>query len=154
MSKEKTVEQTNVREHIDIKCVIFDLDDTLIVHCPPFKSKVCKDVKYILESLKDLDIVIALASYNKNAENYLEHFGLRSYFSFVESEAWNDVSRLDDKLRMLTSIMDKVKVPSNQIVLFDDRKANIETARKLGMQTKYIPYSGITKEQVEEFIKL
>lgn len=138
----------------DIKCVIFDLDDTLIIYCPPFNSKLCKDVKYILECLKALDIVIALASYNVNARSVLKRFGLISYFSFVETEAWYDVSKLDDKLRMLTSIMDKVKVPSNQIVLFDDQKANIETACKLGMQAKYIPYSGITKEHVEEFITL
>jgi HAD superfamily phosphatase (TIGR01681 family) len=153
MSKDTIVKSSTVKQS-DIKCVIFDLDDTLLLHSPLSESKICKDVKYILECLKNLNIVIALASYNVNARSHLKRFGLESYFSFVETEAWSDVSKLDHKLRMLTSIMDKVGLPSNQIVLFDDRQLNLETARKLGMQTKYIPYSGITKEHVEEFIKL
>ena len=117
-----------------IKLVIFDLDETLIEKF----GGLYDDTIPILEFLKQNNICIALASYNQYADAYLCESNIIDFFDYVYFESWYE--KLDYKYDMLTTILEKTKIPPNQVLFVDDWEKNIQVAQGLGIRTHLVEH--------------
>jgi FMN phosphatase YigB (HAD superfamily) len=130
------------------RLVIFDLDFTLL-NCGNLYS----EVQDILEYLKTNDIVIALASYNAEAECKLRYHGIEDFFQYILYEDWQSRDYLDWKHQMLSEILSLTRIPSDEAVFFDDCEKNLNTAKKLGIKAVEVnPDQGVNMKLIKEIL--
>jgi FMN phosphatase YigB (HAD superfamily) len=108
--------------------VIFDLDHTL-----HDGYRLYKNVKKMLREMKEIDIKIALVSYNRKAMAILEEYGIMNYFDVIEWEDWQTQDYLDNKRRMLNKVLDEIKEDIKSVIFFDDDIKNIKTGEDMGI---------------------
>lgn len=115
---------------LNISFVIFDLDDTLMCN----KTGLLFDnVREILQRLKNMGLIIGLASYNAYADRVLEKHKIKHFFDFIEYEDTRYLKYIDMKKNMLCTILKKAGVPSDKCLFVDDQMRNLVTAKELGM---------------------
>jgi HAD superfamily phosphatase (TIGR01681 family) len=132
-------------DHISIpdncRLVIFDLDDTLHTK----KIMIESHIVDILQVLKNNGIKIALASLNNMAGMYLYFYNIGYFFDHIEQGKFSDeyVNEEEKKLyksgsksHMYKRILDKLKIKSEDVLVFDDNWFHCLEARYLNM--KYI----------------
>jgi HAD superfamily hydrolase (TIGR01509 family) len=107
--------------------VIFDLDFTL------HNGNLYTNVKKMLREIKERDIKIALASYNRSAKTRLKEYGIIEYFDVIVWEDWQTQNNLDNKRRMLSKVLDETKADVKSVIFFDDDIKNIKTGEEMGI---------------------
>jgi len=131
------------------KLVIFDLDLTLL-----YAGKLYCEVLYILNFLRTNNVLIALASYNSNADGELRYHGIDDFFQYILYEDWHEKNSLDWKHQMLSEILSLSGIPSNESVFFDDNNNNLNTARRLGITAVEVnPKTGVNMELIKEALQ-
>lgn len=125
--------------------IIFDLDQTLVDWFGG-EPHLFPDVPNILESLSIYGYKIALASYNRWAEHYLEKFGLIHYFDIIAIDIQNTFDKLDYKKDLLEKILKHFNISPEKALFYDDQKKNIVTGNELGIQSIYLNMNGLTEE--------
>ncbi|NBP15437.1 HAD family hydrolase [bacterium] len=131
------------------KLVIFDLDLTLL-----YAGKLYCEVRDILEYLKTNDVLIALASYNAEADYKLRYHGIEDFFQYIFYEDWQQKNSLDWKHQMLSEILSLSGIPSNETVFFDDYGNNLDTARRLGITAVEVdPDQGVNMKLIKETLQ-
>jgi len=121
---------------------IFDLDDTLV---PEISNKVYPQIKSILDTLSKHNVVITLASYNDNADYFLNLNNITHYFSHLE------FFRDRNKKKHIANILRKFNgIPKKNIHFFDDSKANTDFIKSyFGIHTTLIDgKKGVTNMDV------
>ena len=115
---------------LNISFVIFDLDDTLLCKRT---GLLFDNVRDILQRLKNMGLIIGLASYNAHADRILEKHKIKHFFDFIEYEDTRYLKYLDMKKNMLCTILKKAGLPSDKCLFVDDQMRNLVTAKDLGM---------------------
>ncbi len=123
------------------------LDRTVFYRDRPFSRQAFKDFMYSLSlpSLETLALAEGLAKTGKylmatiNNESAelndfrIEKFGLRAIFSLFVSSCFVGLRKPEQGIYQLT--LDITQVPAENCCFIDDRALNLESARKLGMNT-------------------
>ena len=133
----------------NIKCVIFDLDYTLLNH---YTYRLYDDVVEILSELKSNGYKVALASYNAYAKNVLKEFDIYDYFDYIEYEdvRYSNWNNIDNKRSMLERLIKKLNVEAQEILFIDDQRQNINVASDLGINVCLVNrISGISKDKMK-----
>jgi len=134
-----------------IKLAIFDLDDTLI-HEGFNIPRLCDDTIKVLNTLKDKEYRLIIATFNKDAVMILRQLGLYSMFDIVLTSSGS----LYYKSTMIKSIMagyikDGYYVDKKNIYFFDDMEDNIEDVLKLMENAILVNYNtGITMDDIKD----
>ncbi len=105
------------------------------------------EVQDILEKLKSMNILVAIASRTHEPEKaiqLLQLFDIGKYFDIKEIYPGS-------KITHLKKIREQTRCPFDQIVFFDDEDRNIEDAKSLGIISVLIN-NGITLAKVEGFL--
>jgi HAD superfamily phosphatase (TIGR01681 family) len=158
----------------EIDVFIFDLDETLYDWS---SNRLFPQARDIIENLHANGYKIALASYNRKATDVLMNSGLAQFFHVVEWEDATDYKEwvkkhivdadekdlwkyrrlyMDNKKRMLSSIIKKLETTPERCVFLDDQKRNIECARNMGIHAVRVGKDGVewrTILDVTQFIK-
>ena len=127
----------DIDNDINIKMIIFDLDDTLIKTHNDYIF-MCYSVEPILKYLKSKNIKIGLASYNANAARILKNINLIEYFDVIKYETWKNYYDLDFKKNMLINIINHTQIPHDEILFLDDNVRCLYTAECLGINTSLV----------------
>jgi len=120
----------------NIKLVIFDLDDTLIREdcC----ARVFQETKMILDYLSS-KYILAIASYNRYADWFLESNNILHYFDTVIS--YNSES----KQGHMEQLLDKYDINKNECIFFDNDINNINDINDYGIKSLLVDEeTGIT----------
>lgn len=125
--------------------IIFDLDQTLVDWFAG-EPHLFPDVPNILESLSKAGYKIALASYNRWAEHYLEKLGVLNHFDMIAIDTLNTFEKLDYKKDLLEKVLKNFDIPPEKALFYDDQKKNIHTGTALGIDSIYLDMNGLTNE--------
>ncbi|MFC0875889.1 magnesium-dependent phosphatase-1 [Saccharicrinis sp. FJH2] len=147
---------------------VFDLDFTLWdaggtwCDCttPPYKNvnnhivdyygseiHLYKDVRIILEQLKNNNKIIAAASRTSAPEiarELLERFNIRHFFDIEEIYPTS-------KTQHLSEILDQTQKTTDDLVFFDDEIRNIYDVGNMGIKSVHIQ-NGITMQHIKKYI--
>ncbi len=96
-------------------------------------SEILPDVPKVLNYLRDRDIPMALGSASKNARPILEKVGLLSYFNTIVDG--NEVVKAKPDPQVFLLAAERLGVPAEQCVVFEDALAGIEAANAAGMRS-------------------
>jgi HAD superfamily phosphatase (TIGR01681 family) len=155
---------TLFQKKTNLDVLIFDLDETLIDWR---HNKLFPRVAYYLDQLKACGYILAIASYNSNAEYYLDHYGIKHLFDIIE---YTSVSRSpilqsnrnnvlvpnniffhqDNKYEMLKNIISKTQKPSSRMLFFDDQKRFVQTAESIGIKGIVVSCNGLVLRNIKK----
>jgi putative hydrolase of the HAD superfamily len=135
------------KQEIKTKLVIFDLDHTLIdwVYGAP---KLYPQTEYVVEYLKERNMKMVIATYNKEAVYILHKLGIISYFDFIAIEKTTNIMLVDYKESILKNLLEKYNISPNEAIFFDDQPCNIQTAQQLGIKTVLVNGEGVNVKDV------
>ncbi len=94
-------------------------------------SEILPDVPRVLKYLKDKNIPIALGSASKNARPILEKVELLHYFDAIVDG--NNVTKAKPDPEVFLIAANKLNVPAQNCVVFEDAVAGIKAANNAGM---------------------
>lgn len=135
------IEKRNTNKEL----IIFDLDQTL-VDWYDGKPHLFPDVPNILESLSKHGYKIALATYNRWAEHYLQELGLIGYFDMVAVDITNNFDSLDYKKNLLGKVLNHFNVSPEKALFYDDHHKNVLTGNELGIRSIHLGMNGLTED--------
>jgi HAD superfamily phosphatase (TIGR01681 family) len=142
---------------VNLKMVIFDLDGTLqfnsIIEMPTRISD-------IITFFRKNNVIICLASLNRDAEWFLSHHNLLHLFDAIEKrQGYRNCSTIEEKNEnkslkknlMFKRLMAKFNVQPEQMLFFDDYVYNILDARNMKIKSVMVnPSKLITWTDVRE----
>ena len=108
------------------------------------ENEVLPGVKSFIEKAKKENIKIALGSASKNARLILEKIGLISYFDAIIDG--NDVSKAKPDPEVFILAAQKLGIPNENCVVFEDAEAGIQAAKSAGMKAIGIGSPDILKQ--------
>lgn len=108
------------------------------------ESEILPDVLKVLDFLRDREVPMALGSASKNARPILEKVGLLSYFKTIVDG--NEVVKAKPDPQVFLLAAERLGVPAQQCVVFEDALAGIEAANTAGMMSIGIGDKGILAE--------
>ncbi|MBM7711123.1 beta-phosphoglucomutase [Enterococcus xiangfangensis] len=121
------------------------------------ETEILPGVVELLKQLKRQNIKIALGSASKNAGLILKNTKLQNYFDAIVDG--NDVSKAKPNPEVFLLGANRIGIPANKCMVFEDAKAGIEAAKQVGMLAigvgtiKNLPNADILVNNLEE-IKL
>lgn len=107
-------------------------------------SEILPDVPKVLDYLRDREVPMALGSASKNAVPILEKVGLTPYFKTVVDG--NAVSKAKPDPEVFLIAAQRLGVPPDSCVVFEDALAGIEAANAGGMRSIGIGDPAVLKE--------
>lgn len=107
-------------------------------------SEILPDVPRVLEYLRKRGVPMALGSASKNAKPILEKVSLSSYFKAVVDG--NEVARAKPDPQVFLLAAERLGLPPQQCVVFEDAQAGIEAANAAGMVSIGIGRDGVLSE--------
>ncbi|MBC6999024.1 beta-phosphoglucomutase [Cytophaga sp. FL35] len=113
-------------------------------------SEILPDVPRVLNYLKGKDIPMALGSASKNARAILEKVGLISYFDYLVDGTNVTKAKPDPEVFLIGA--NKLGVPPNACVVFEDALAGIQAANNAGMTSIGIGDESILSEARYNYI--
>jgi beta-phosphoglucomutase len=108
------------------------------------ESEILPDVHKVLDYLRERNVPMALGSASKNAKPILEKVGLLSYFKAVVDG--NEVMKAKPDPQVFQIAAERLGLPSEQCVVFEDAQAGIEAANAAGMLSIGIGQAGVLSE--------
>lgn len=126
--------------------IVFDYDQTLVDD----HGKLFPQIEEIILFLKEDGHTLAIASYNHNAEKYIERHNLHHHFTAFEAFWHPKVT----KRQHLEKLSQKLGVECAEMILFDDLWSNInETKHITGLSVLVSPETGVTRNDVLKALK-
>ncbi|MCJ7840047.1 beta-phosphoglucomutase [Lederbergia sp. NSJ-179] len=119
------------------------------------ESELLEGALSLLEALKKKEVKIALGSASKNAQLILENVGIAHLFDVVVDG--NAVSKAKPDPEVFTLGADKLQVPYERCVVFEDSQAGLEAAKAVGMfaigvgQKHALPHADIVYPSLKNF---
>ncbi|MBC2837854.1 beta-phosphoglucomutase [Robiginitalea sp. SC105] len=107
-------------------------------------SEILPDVHKVLDYLLEREVPMALGSASKNARPILEKVGLLSYFETIVDG--NEVVRAKPDPQVFLLAAERLGVPPERCVVFEDALAGIEAANAAGMMSIGIGDPGVLTE--------
>ncbi|GAA2914136.1 beta-phosphoglucomutase [Enterococcus pseudoavium] len=95
------------------------------------KSEILPGVIALIQELKDRKLKIALGSASKNAEMILKNTELYDYFDVIVDGNHVAKAKPDPEVFLLGA--EKMQLPAEACIVFEDAKAGIEAAQQAGM---------------------
>lgn len=95
------------------------------------KEELFPGVVETFEKMKKKGVKIALGSASKNAGMILERLGITPYFDVVVDGNMVHKAKPDPEVFMLAA--QKLKIPAENCIVFEDSAAGLEAAKKAGM---------------------
>lgn len=118
-----------------LKLVIFDLDDTLIHEGfdPPI---LCDDTMQVLDYVRQLGLLVVLATLNAEGATILSRLGIEHYFDFMVTHDDPEDPNNGRKEFHLNAIFQKyVDIHPKEMLWVDDLPQPLETAAESGVRT-------------------
>jgi HAD superfamily phosphatase (TIGR01681 family) len=116
--------------------VIFDFDNTIYLYKIPEKLRLEYERKlqlYFFDLCKN-GTILAIASYNKDAEEMCRKMNIREYFSIIVGDP--SFYEKGGKVSMMLNIQRKFPhVEKKDILYFDDDCDNVDDMRKYGVDS-------------------
>lgn len=135
------------------RIVIFDLDDTLIHegfedYAHLGEMLLFKEVKSVLEYLKEKGHTLAIASHNEQAEFLLKSCNIHHFFEVVVGycpPSFEKMPLVEDVLKCVQHM------ETSDVVFFDDLYENVTELKRKGIRAKMVSWEhGITHQDLRE----
>lgn len=140
--RKETVEIKKKYLYEDKLLHIFDLDDTLILRYDHDNIDYNKQMKEMLKNLAMDGKKLALASYNDNAECYLQDMGVLRYFDITIGE-YPYGKNYKRKDAMINEILEFTGCQKEDAIFYDDNVHNIALISNMGIEVYYVKHGGI-----------
>lgn len=95
------------------------------------ETEILPGVKKLLTQLKLQNVKIALGSASKNSDLILKNTKLRDYFDTIVDG--NDVSKAKPDPEVFLLGANRLGIPADQCMVFEDARSGVEAAKKAGM---------------------
>jgi len=134
------------------KIVIFDLDDTLVHEgfdeLGLGERLLFKEVKEVLEYLKEKGHTLAIASHNEKAEFILKSCNIHHFFKVIMGycpPSFEKMPLVEDVLKCVGN------VGRDDVVFFDDLSENVTELKRKGIRAKLVSWEhGVTLKDLRE----